>query len=232
MSDVVLVPGLLCDGALWAGQLDALGGPGRARVADLGAGASVASMAEAVLEAAPERFALAGFSLGGWVALEMVARAPARIERLALLSTTPGALVPSVREHLRRSIALLEAGDLEPYLVDAFVRYVAPARANDATLYATFAAMGRRIGAAAGVRQMRALVDQAGGAGDPSHVACPTVVAGGALDHRTPPAEHAALARAIPGAVLRTIDGAAHFTPLERPDAVADVLVAWLGMPA
>src|SRR5215510_3293062 len=105
IPDVLLLPGLLCDERLWAAQAKALARSARFHTPDLAPFDSIARMADAVLGQAPGRFALAGFSMGGWVALEVVARAPDRVSRLALLSTAPGALLPPVREHLRGALA-------------------------------------------------------------------------------------------------------------------------------
>src|SRR3546814_5736261 len=84
---LALLPGLLCDAALWQPQIETLADLAEPWVADLTTQASTAAMAESVLAAMPDRFALAGLSMGGYVALEIMARAPARVPRLALLDT-------------------------------------------------------------------------------------------------------------------------------------------------
>jgi pimeloyl-ACP methyl ester carboxylesterase len=226
--DLLLIPGLLCDRRLWSGQTDALAGRASCHIADLTTGESVTAMADAVLERAPASFALAGFSLGGCVALEIVARTPRRVSQLALLSTREAGLLPAVREHYEASIAAIEAGGLERYLADAFPRYVAPGRAHEATLWSAFVAMGRSLGAAVAVRQMRALLDYPGFGGDLRDIDCPTALICGSEDARTPVAVHREMARQIPGAQLAIIEGSGHFTPLEEPVALARVLLAWL----
>jgi pimeloyl-ACP methyl ester carboxylesterase len=185
-------------------------------------------MADAVLDQAPDRFALAGFSMGGCVALEVVARAPERVSRLALLSTSAHGLPPPVRQHYQGAIAGIEAGGLGTYLADAFPRYVAPERAHDPALWGTFAAMAEGLGPAVAVRQMRALLDYPGFRGDLGGIACPTAVICGREDRRTPVAVHEELARRIPNARLWVVERAGHFTPLEEPQAVTDALRDWL----
>ena len=101
LPDVLLLPGLLCDERLWAAQTAALADSARSRTSDLTAHESIAAMADAVLSQAPGRFAMAGFSMGGCVALEVAARAPDRVGRLALLSTSARGLSPPVRQQLR-----------------------------------------------------------------------------------------------------------------------------------
>jgi len=228
LQDVVLLPGLLCDKRLWAAQTKGLAGLAVPRVPDLTTYASIAAMAEGVLQQAPDRFSLAGFSLGGCVALEVVARAPERVSRLALLSTNPRGILPSVRQHYLDSIGGIENGGLDTYLENAFPLYVAPQRAHDRTLWSIFASMAKSLGPIVAVRQMRSLLEYPGFAGDLDQIACPTAVVCGREDRRTPCAVHEELAGRIPQARLRTIEHSGHFTPLEEPEAVTDALREWL----
>jgi pimeloyl-ACP methyl ester carboxylesterase len=226
--DLLLIAGLLCDHRLWSGQTQALADAARTRTPDLTPYESIAKMADAVLRTAPERFALAGFSMGGCVALEIIFRAPLRVQRLALLSTNAAGLLPSVRRHYEESIASIEAGELDRYLADAFPRYVAPTGVSDRALWEAFSAMATSLGAAVAVRQMRALLEYPGFGGNLRDIACPTVLVCGDEDHRTPVAIHQEMARQIFGAQLRVIEGSGHFTPLEQPTAVAFALREWL----
>jgi pimeloyl-ACP methyl ester carboxylesterase len=225
---LLLIPGLLCDGRLWAAQAAALAAEARCRSPDLTPYESIEAMADAVLAQAPARFALAGFSMGGCVALEVIGRAPERVGRLALLSSAAHGLLPPVRERLQEAIPAIEGGGLETYLAAAFPSYVAPKRAHDPELWNTFAAMGRQLGPAVAVRQMRALLAYPGFRGDLGRIGCPTAVIGGREDQRTPPATHEELAARIPGARLHVITRTGHFTPLEEPQAVTDALRLWL----
>ena len=232
LPDLLLIPGLLCDERLWAAQTEALAGSAHGQTSDLTAHESIAAMAEAVLSQAPVRFAMAGFSMGGCIALEVVARAPGRVCRLALLSTSAHGLLPPVRRQLRDSISGIEAGGFDAYLADAFPRYVAPERIHDQALWEAFAAMGKSLGPAVAVRQIRALLEYPGFCGDLGRIDCPTVVICGREDRRTPVAAHEELAGLIPGAKLRVIERAGHFTPLEEPQAVTCALRDWLQVPA
>jgi len=229
--NVVLLPGLLCDKRLWAAQTRGLVGLARCRIPDLTAFESIATMADAVLERAPGRFALSGFSMGGCVALEVVARAPERVSRLALLSTSPRGLLPTVRQHYLDSIAGIEAGGFDAYLTDAFPLYVAPERVHDDALWSVFAAMAESLGPLVAVRQMRSLLEYQGFLADLSKIACPTVVICGREDRRTPVTVHEELAGRIPKATLQVIERAGHFTLLEEPQAVTDALCDWLRAP-
>jgi pimeloyl-ACP methyl ester carboxylesterase len=222
--DLLLIPGLLCNARLWTGQTQALAEIASCRTPDLTACESIDQMAEGILSQAPDQFALAGFSMGGCVALEIVARAPQRVRQLALLSTNAAGILPRVRLHYQESIERLQAGGLAKYLLEAFPRYVAPERVHDSQLWQAFSSMGSELGAAVAVRQMRALLGYPGFKGDLGAIICPTMLICGEQDERTPVAVHELMATQIPGAELTVIGGAGHFTPLERPSAVAAAL--------
>ena len=227
-ESLILLPGLLCDERLWAAQTKGLAGSARVITPDLIGYESIESMADGVLDRVPGGFSLAGFSMGGCVALEVVANAPERVRRLALLSTSPKGILPAVRSHYLDSIASIEAGGLDAYLADAFPLYVAPVRAHDRALWNIFVAMAKSLGPAVAVRQMHSLLAYWGFRGDLGRIACPAVIICGQEDRRTPVAVHEELAGQIPGARLRVIERAGHFTPLEEPQAVTDVLRDWL----
>ena len=227
-NNLILLPGLLCNERLWAAQARGLAGSARVMTPDLTGYESIESMAEGVLDQVPGGFSLAGFSMGGCVALEVVARAPERVRRLALLSTSPKGILPAVQKHYLDSIASIEAGGLDAYLADAFPLYVAPVRAHDRALWKIFADMAKSLGAAVAVRQMHSLLAYQGFRGDLGRIACPAVIMCGREDRRTPVAVHEEMAGQIPRAKLRVIERAGHFTPLEEPRAVTDTLRDWL----
>jgi pimeloyl-ACP methyl ester carboxylesterase len=227
-TDLVLLPGLLCDRRLWVQQIGGLADIARSSVIDLSACDSVEKMADVVLHQAPERFALAGFSMGGCVALEILAHAPRRVRCLALLSTRAAGALPAVRQYYEKVISNLEAAGMDAYLADAFQKYVAPENARDERIRQTFFAMGRDLGIEVAVRQMRALLAYSGSRGALAQIACQTVLICGAEDQRTPVDVHREMAAAIPGAQLSVIAGSGHFTPLEQPTAVTETLRRWL----
>lgn len=226
MTDLLLLPGLLCDKRLWAGSIKDL--TAGVDIPEMVEGNSVPAMADAVLSRAPHRFALAGFSLGACVALEIFARVPERLTRLALMSAAVHGLPDRVRQHYLQWITTIESGGLREYLKDAFPRYVAPRRAHDQTLWEVFSGMGESLGPTVAVRQMQALLHYSGYSGDLGAIRCPVAVICGAEDQRATPEAHAELSRQISGAVLTVIEGAGHFTPLETPEAVNKALRVWL----
>jgi pimeloyl-ACP methyl ester carboxylesterase len=228
MSILILIPGLLCNQALWSGQVAALACHAEIVIPDLTRQKTISEMALAVLAEAPEHFSLAGFSLGSQVALEIMRTSKGRVERLALLSATHGGLLPAVAKALRQAVETIEQGGFDSYLEAAYPTYVSTAHVDDPELKRQFIEMAKAVGQDAGVRQMQALLGIEGPFQNLDHIHCPTVIVGGRDDHRTTPAAHEALAQDISGSELVIIDDAAHFTPLEKPKIVAEVLKRWL----
>jgi pimeloyl-ACP methyl ester carboxylesterase len=218
----------LCDARLWREQIHGLADRAAIAIAELTSGESIAEMAEAVLGRAPRRFSVAGFSLGGQVAIEIARVASERIERLALLSTTSGGVLPDVRTALEDAISSIEQGCFEQYLQYAYNSYVHPRRARDSALRRTFLEMARTAGPQTAIRQMRALLSIRKPFAYLDRIACPTAIIAGEEDRRTTPAAHLELALSIRGSVLTMISDCGHFTPLEQPDSVTRALAAWL----
>jgi len=232
MPSLILIPGLLCDQRLWSAQIAGLGDCADVAVADIAQQTTIEEMAAGILANSPSRFSLAGFSLGSQVALEIVSIARERVDRLALLSATRGGLLPVTAVAIRRAIAKIEAGGFEEYLDEAFPTYFAASGSDLDRCKRIFVEMAHTIGEPAGLRQMRALLAIAGPFSELKRIQCPTLVVGGREDRRTTPEAHRQLSSAIPGSELLLIEGAAHFTPLEKPTEVTLAHRRWLSAPA
>jgi pimeloyl-ACP methyl ester carboxylesterase len=228
MMPLVLIPGLLCNRDLWSSQAALLGRHADILVADLTTQSTLSEMALSVLKAAPEHFSLAGFSLGGQVALEIMSIAGHRVERLALLSTTHGGLLPPVEKAIRHAIEIIEGGDFEGYLEAAYPTYVCASRISDPAVKGCFMGMAHALGRDVGLRQMRALLEIRNTFSGLDQIRCPTLIMGGQSDRRTTPEAHQTLAQEIPGSQLVMIDDAAHFTPLEQPVVVTEWMKRWI----
>ena len=227
---LVLLPGLLCDAALWAPQVGDLSGLRSAWIADLTRHDSIAEMAAAVLREAPaERFALAGLSMGGYVAQEIVRQAPRRVERLALLDTRAR---PDEPEETQRRHALMELaqreGGFAPVTNRMLPLLVHPARVKDEPLVRTIREMAERVGLAAYLRQQSAIIGRPDFRPLLPAIRCPTLVLCGRQDALTPLVFHTEIAAAIPGAELEVIEACGHLSTLERPAEVNAALRAWL----
>ncbi|WP_374446329.1 alpha/beta fold hydrolase [Stella sp.] len=225
---LVLLPGLLCDAALWRPITDALAGEAAAVVADLTLDETMAGMAERVLAWAPRQFALAGLSMGGYVAQEIMRRAPERVVRLALLDTSARADSDEQRQRRRGLIGLARQGRFKGVTPRLLPLLLHPDRLGDESLVGVVMGMAERVGRDAFLRQQTAILGRPDGVADLSRIACPTLVLCGRQDSLTPPELHEEIAHHVPHARLVEVEDCGHLAPLERPDAVAAAMRGWL----
>jgi pimeloyl-ACP methyl ester carboxylesterase len=226
---LLLLPGLLCDGRLWRDQVAALRERAHCVVADLTRDETVAAMAGRAMEAVPQGvpFAVCGLSMGGYVAMEIMRRAPGRVTRLALLDTSAR---PDTEEQTRRRRALLALSEsgmfrgVTPRLLPQLLHpdHVAGPLGQEVM------AMADRVGRAAFHRQQRAIMARPDSRPGLSAIAVPTLVGVGEEDALTPPHLAEEMASLIPGARLARIPHSGHLPPMERPEAVNALLEAWL----
>ena len=225
---IVLVPGLLCTARLYAEQIPTLRRLGPVTVADHTRDDSMAAIAERILADAPPRFALAGLSMGGYVAFEIVRRAPERVARLALLSTSARLDPPEISERRRRQIAFAEDGRFGAVAGMQFPLLVHRSRLDDEGLQTLVRLMADEIGADAFVRQQTAIIGRADSRPDLAAIACPTLVVVGDGDELIAPENSVEIADGIPGARLVTIAECGHLSTLERPEQMTAALTEWL----
>lgn len=225
---VVLVPGLACTWELFAPQSSALEGLATVSVADHSACAELSALARSILASAPRHFALCGFSMGGYVAFEMMRQAPERVTRLALLDTAAG---PELSEQTaqRRSLLDLAAEEGMDRVCDLLMpRFLGAARRDDPALAATVRRMFSDTGPAAFSRQIHLIMSRPDSRPDLRHIQCPTMILVGRDDILTPVAAAEEMAAEIPHANLIVLSDCGHLTTLERPGEVSAALVAWL----
>ncbi len=226
MAEAVLfVPGVGCDERLFAHQLAHLGEVAAPRFAGVPDASTVADMATALLDAAPERFAIVGLSLGGVVALEVVRRAPDRVTRLALCATSPQPDPPQLQEMRRAAADRVREGGLEDHVAAGMPMLLGSDAAGAESLVRD---MANGVGAARYARQLEAVSARGDLGPSLAALSCPTLVVCGRNDIVIPPERHASLASAIPGARLAVVEDAAHLVPLCQPQAVTVLLRDWL----
>ncbi len=225
---LVLLPGLLCDHALWRYQVEALSDIADPWIADLTNADSVEEMAHGVLAHAPERFALAGLSMGGYVCFEIVRQAPQRVSRLALLDTKASPDSSEQRRRRRGLLSLAGKGRFKGVTPQLLPMLLHEDRLNDARLTGIVTGMAERVGREAFIRQQTAILARPDSRDILPDVKAPTLVLCGKEDALTPMAEHKAMAEAIPGAELVVVPHCGHLAPLERPDAVNTAMRRWL----
>ena len=225
---LVFVPGLLCTPRLWSHQLEFLADVADCTVADVSLADSIETMAAAVLEQAPKRFALCGLSMGGNIAHAIMRRAPQRVTRLALLDTTGRTETAEQSERREALIALAEDGNFSAVSAALMPTLIHPDRLGDLDLTSAIKAMADELGPQVFVRQVRAIMGRADPMLGCAAYACPTLLICGRQDAITSPEMHEEMAAAIPKARFALIEQCGHMTTMERPHAVTALLRQWL----
>jgi pimeloyl-ACP methyl ester carboxylesterase len=226
---LVLVPGLLCDAALWRGQVDDLSDIAQPWIADVTRDDSMTAMARRVLAEAPaERFALAGLSMGGYVAQAIMREAPERVERVALLDTSAMADTPEQTARRHGLIDLAEKGDFKGVTPRLLPLFIHPDRLSDKPLTDAVMAMTERVGKDAFLRQQRAIMGRPDNRPNLLKINCPALVLCGRQDQMTPLGWNEEIASLIPGARLNIIEDCGHLTTMERPWETSVALRQWL----
>ena len=224
---LVLVPGMMCDARMW-GDIPAALAP-RQVLHHLPTGAqTMAGLAQALLQAAPPRFALAGLSMGGIVAMEVLAQAPERVARLALLDTNPRAELPEVQARREPQLQRALAGGLRSVIADEMAPNYLARETPAQPILDLCIDMALGLGPEVFVRQSRALRDRADRQGALAAFTGPALVLTGAEDRLCPMDRHALMHRLMPQSRLVVIDGAGHLPTLEQPRETTAALIRWL----
>lgn len=226
MTDILLLPGFMCDAQLWDDVRPALSELGTLHFGDLTHDRTFEAMADRVLAAAPERFALVGFSMGGFVAREIALKAPDRVERLALLNSSARG---DDAEQARRKAGLAQAAAARGFRGlsrHSVLSSLHPERRSDERIVTKIREMADRIGKEGFVNQIGVL--RRDGHGALERISCPTLVVWCRQDELRSLAEAEELAHGIPGATLEIVEECGHMLPLEAPDETVGLLRAWL----
>ncbi|KAA2214444.1 alpha/beta fold hydrolase [Teichococcus oryzae] len=227
---LLLLPGLLCDARLWRDPLALLGDAVAATVADLAQDDTLNAMARRALAAAPPRFALAGLSMGGYVALEIMRQAPERVTHLALFDTSARPDSPEAARRRRGLMALSRSGQFKGVTPRLLPSLLHP-DAVEGPLGHEVRDMADRIGKEAFLRQQLAILHRPDSRPMLPGIRVPTLVAVGEADILTPPELSEEMAAAIPGARLALIPQSGHLPTMERPEASTALLRDWLARP-
>lgn len=227
---LVLVPGLLCDEALWDHQVRHLGEIADIQVASTTGHDTLDGMVAAILALAPTRFSLAGLSMGGYISMEVMRAAPERVRRLALLDTSGRPDTPEQSDGRRAMLAASQAGEFKGITRRLLGQFVHPSRLGEAALTEAIMAMTARVGPDSFRRQQNALIPARAVDRRPylREFRCPTLVMCGREDVLTTVEMHEEIAGLIPGARLALIEECGHMSTMERPQAVTALLRDWL----
>jgi pimeloyl-ACP methyl ester carboxylesterase len=229
MADTLaLAPGLGCTPELFAAQTKAFSGEREIVFVDTMQDETLSAMAARFLAGAPPRFALAGLSMGGYLALEIARMSPGRVTRLALLDTSARPDDEEATERRQRLIAMARAGKLEQVHIVLWEKLVHEDRREDAELEAIVKRMLLEVGPAAFARQQRAIIGRMDSRPTLPSIHVPTLVLVGDGDRITPPTLARELAEGVPSAELAVIPDCGHLSALERPDEVTAAIAKWL----
>ena len=233
-STLILVPGLMCDETSWAPILPALSAQAACQVVSHGEADSLTQMAQQILDSAPAQFDLAGHSMGGRVALEVVRIAPERVRRLALLGTGYRAKeageAGEKEAQGRQALLDLAQNDSIRAMALAWVQnMVAPARLADAALIEAIVQMFELKSGEIFQRQIKALLTRPDATEVLRQVRAPSLVMAGEFDAWASPQQHQDIANLIPTTpAMHMVVGSGHMMMMEKPDAVAALFLDWL----
>ncbi len=225
---ILLIPGLVSSPRIFAPVVPALWRFGPVSVANHIRDDNMGAIARRILAEAPPRFALAGHSMGGYIAFEILRQAPDRVAKLALINTQARPDTPEATARRRDMIARAQAGDYRAILDELFPGFVHPSRLGEAALCQLVHDMGDDIGVEAFVRQQTAILSRADSRPTMAWIKCPTLVLSGDADNTIPNSLSVEMAQGIPGARLTIIPDCGHLPQVERTQACADALVEWL----
>ena len=227
---VVLVSGQLLTAACWAPQIAALSPDFDIRIADHGRDDSIGAMAARLLAEMPERFDLVAHAMGGFVAFEVLRRAPQRVRSLALFSTLARTDQPAQTERRQGYIRLVEAGRFDAVVEERVPILLHPAQREDEGLLAVVRRMAQDTGAERFLGQQRAIMARADSRPSLPAIACPTLLIWGRQDGIATEAHQTEMLAAIPDCRLTVIEDCGHLVTLEKPATVNALLADWLAI--
>jgi pimeloyl-ACP methyl ester carboxylesterase len=225
---ILLVPGLVSSPRIFAPVVPALWRFGPVTVANHIRDDNMGAIARRILSEAPPRFALAGHSMGGYIAFEIMRQAPERVAKLALINTQARPDTPEATERRRGMMARAKSGDYRGVLDQLFPGFVHPSRREDALLRQLVYDMGDDVGPEGFVRQQTAVISRPDSRSTLARIKCPTLVLSGDEDNTIPNALSVEMANGIPGAKLVILPQCGHLPQPEQPRATADALAEWL----
>jgi pimeloyl-ACP methyl ester carboxylesterase len=222
-ENLLLLPGMMCDARMWQAQIDSLGVLTSIPLCD--EFDNFADAATAILDSAPQQFALAGLSMGGILAFEIWRQAPQRVSHLALIDTNPFAESPE-RQSLRLTqIEQVVNGGLRSLAIDSLKpMYLAESNRDDEALLNTILDMAMDLGPEVFRLQSLALKNRVDSSEILQQIDCPVSVLCGAEDTLCPVAYHEYMADKISDCKLVVIDECGHLASMEKPEIITQEL--------
>lgn len=228
MTPLLLLPGMMCDARLFGPQIEALSASVPLMTHPLSEQDSIEAMAANILRCAPESFALAGLSMGGIVAMEVLRQAPDRVSKLALMDTNPLAETAEVKARRAPQMTAVRDGRLRQVMRDEMKpNYLADGPRQGAILDLCMA-MATKLGADVFIRQSRALMDRSDQTRTLSNYQGKSLLLCGREDGLCPVERHQMMHELLPNSTLEIIEGAGHLPSLEKPNDTTAALIRWL----
>ncbi|WEK44828.1 MAG: alpha/beta fold hydrolase [Candidatus Sphingomonas colombiensis] len=224
---IVLASGQLLTQQTWTPQIAAWANRD-VRHADHQRDDTIAGMASRLLDAAPERFALVAHALGGFVAFEVMRRAPERVARLALVATLASADGPAQTARRQGYIDLVESGRFDQVIEERIPILFPPEKRDDAALLGLARRMAADTGAETFLRQQRAIMGRIDSRPTLGAIAAPVLLIRGASDGITTVEQQQEMLDAIPGARLETLPGIGHLPTVEAAEQTTALLTDWI----
>ena len=228
-TPILLVPGLASSARIYAPVVPALWRFGPVMIANHIRDDSMADIAARLLSEAPPRFALAGHSMGGYIALEIMRQAPERVVKLALINTQARPDTPEATARRRGLMERARRGELRAIREESFPELVHPSRRDDADILKLVHAQDEDVGVEGYLRQQTAIIARVDSRPTLATITCPTLVLTGDADNTIPNAFSKEMAEGIAGARLVILDRCGHLPQAEQPEATARALTEWLG---
>jgi pimeloyl-ACP methyl ester carboxylesterase len=225
---ILLVPGLVSSPRIFAPVVPALWRLGPVTVANHIRDDSMGAIARRILAEAPPRFALAGHSMGGYIAFEIMRQAPDRVAKLALINTQARPDTAEATARRRSQMARAQAGEFRAILDELFQGFVHPSRRDNADLRQLVYDMGDDVGVDAFARQHTAIMGRRDSRPTLAWIKCPTLVLTGDEDNTIPNSLSKEMADGIHGAKLVILQECGHLPQPEQPRATTDALVEWM----
>jgi len=221
----LLIPGLNCSARLYSNQLPDIWHIGPVSIAYHLNGDTIEAIAAEILASAPPKFTLVGFSFGGYLAFEILRKAPNRVARLVLIDTSARPDTPEQVERRKQRIAAAQQGRFSDSLENQFTFVVDNTRRNDKALWDAYYSMAMECGADAFIRHMRASIAREDSRPLLISIRVPTLVIVGENDILTPLETSQEIANSIRNAQLAVLPKTGHLTPLEQPQLLSRTLI-------
>lgn len=228
-TSLVLLPSQLCTDLLWQNQIDAFRTFADPTVIVLDEHDTMAALASDVLARMPEQFMLCAHGMGGFVAFEILRRAPERVTKLALLSTLAPADTPKQTARREGYLRLVEQGKFDGIIEERIPALLHPSSRNDSQLTGILRQMARETGPAGFLNQQRAIMAREDSTPSLGAIACETLILFGRADGITTFEHQSQLKENIARSRLEVVEDAGHMMMLERPKAVTTLLSEFFG---